>query len=309
MRNYTTELLEGPDGFGHNEPLDPQAAIREQERIAALASEPNETRWEIEEGWEVPTSVGEYETSMKVAQGEKCPECNDYGTVGIPERGLDTGQERVRSYPCFCQALHSWHFQWRMTVEPRYQGATFTDSLGVSDSSLLSPVRQQEIYDTLRDHPEGSYYLFGPAGTGKTHAAAALFAHALLDDVQGTRRARRCPASRLLDQTQRYRIDPKSPLPLVTEELVIRAYKEGRKFSLFLEEFDRWNPTLDRIECLKRIIDAVYDHEGQIVATSNRSLEGLVQRWTRVLPDSEEDAKALIRRIGGDVGCRTVEFR
>jgi hypothetical protein len=56
------------------------------------------------------------------------------------------------------------------------------------------------------------------------------------------------------------------------------------------------------VQKLCQIVDAVYEAQGQVVATSNKNVESLAAKW------GNDEAGTVLRRIGAGSNAHTVLF-
>jgi DNA replication protein DnaC len=71
---------------------------------------------------------------------------------------------------------------------------------------------------------------------------------------------------------------------------------------LYLDEIDKFVLTDFKVKKLMQLVDAIYAAEGQVVATSNSSLQELARAW------GMKEAVTVIRRIGIGEKSHTVVF-
>lgn len=160
-----------------------------------------------------------------------------------------------------------------------------------SNKSRVPLKRQQEILDMIRANPGGSYAFFGPPGTSKTTICTALFIHMLELFLESPQAARsqaikyfpiiRISAKALLDQFTDYAmhkhdiLDPDSgelpvSMPVISRERVVHwTNTEIVRPHLFLEEIDKIKETESRRTNLFEVVDAIYEHKGQLVVNTN----------------------------------------
>jgi hypothetical protein len=176
------------------------------------------------------------------------------------------------------------------SVPPKYRGLYFSN-LSASTKSSLPIETQNEIIKMLKANPDSSYAFFGPAGTSKSTWLAVMYVNQLWRYVMDGERnplgkklkwfaVQRITAKRLLDQFSDHALhkndqqNENSPIvtePAVTREKIESCTKNGVKFRLFLDELDKIKETETRYMSLFDVIDAIYEHEGQLVVNSNLS--------------------------------------
>ena len=188
-------------------------------------------------------------------------------------------------------------------------------TLSPSPESWLPVARQQEIIDLLRKSPSDSYLFQGDAGTGKSHYLTALHRQAVATSVQRRwaagiheRSVWRATTAELLDEheawARRGEDDDVKP-PSITVGRIRVASAAGLRPCLFLDEIDKIAATDHKTRTLFGLLEAVYEAEGQVVATSNASFDELVAAWSKF----GDRAVAALRRVGADTGAHTVTFR
>ncbi len=184
------------------------------------------------------------------------------------------------------------------TISPRYRNVRLA-SLKPSDNNRLPVEDQQKLYDLLRAKPDDSYAILGAVGTGKTTVSIALYRwqlHAEISLISGMSEypasfARmvmnrwelpvvRMEAKDLLQQHHDFAINRPitnergeeiggAPEPLVSRERIEYLTRRHRKFRLFLEEIDKVELTKARRDTLFSVVNAIYEHEGQLVINTN----------------------------------------
>ena len=115
----------------------------------------------------------------------------------------------------------------------------------------------------------------------------------------------RIPALQMLqentDWNARDRKDPNCDVPAPTVSakrinlMMGKFGKHGVRPRLFLDELDKVAMTPAKAAVLSEIVDAVYQHKGQLVTTSNLGYQELAKKW-----GSDTDAGAVIRRFGSN---------
>jgi predicted ATPase len=84
--------------------------------------------------------------------------------------------------------------------------------------------------------------------------------------------------------------------------MIHSAIKQGYRPCLFLDEIDKISPSEFKMNRLMQLVDAVYEAEGQLVATSNKTLTELISKW------GENEAGTVLRRIGAGDGAKAIHF-
>jgi hypothetical protein len=261
-----------------------------------------------ETGWEWIDKLPALDPALgkEVGLGQRhCPYCDTQHRVHLRKCGVVTGLICQFGRTCSCTNYRRF---WRIwgdpkIVPPRFRNVSY-NHLRTSRESILSPERQEEIIAQVKAYRHSSYFFYGPAGTGKTHIATALFRAALSEwafkRTDGRDAVWLISANRLLAEHQEYDtrdLDeraPLVPLPSVTTRKIKSARADGLRVTLVLDELDKVKMSSDyRIGVLTEIINTVYTCDGQIIATSNKSLEQLCHAW------GNDVAETIVRRIGG----------
>jgi hypothetical protein len=238
-----------------------------------------------------------------VENQQTCPVCNGRQEVLVLSRGVTTGM--VVNYPYLCKcAIHvkvacKWNDNRQVPRDFRsVRLSTLEPIPGITSSVPL----QADIIKTVQANPHGSFFLFGPPGSGKTHIATALYRTSVEGwarqwyALDGKRDAVwRTSTSVLLEETARW--DNKSasdrPVdkPVVIIEEIQRAFTDGYHVALFLDEIDKISPTDYKLNKLFQLVDLVWSNGGQLVATANKGMFDLSARW------GADIAGSIIRRI------------
>jgi AAA+ superfamily predicted ATPase len=173
----------------------------------------------------------------------------------------------------------------------------------------MSLKRQAEIIKTVQEHPHRSYLIYGDPGTGKTHLAASLYRSHLADWANSTGGDfAGCPIWRvsapvLLEQWVARSTDSEAPRPDVSERSIVSVSNSGMRPVLFLDEIDKVRGSDYKMEKLRAIVDAVYEAQGQIVATSNTDPESIAAKW------GGEWADIILRRIAAPPEGMVLQFQ
>ncbi len=197
------------------------------------------------------------------------------------------------------EALKAVFRYWvERAISPRYRNVSLS-SLVPSDKNRLPVEHQQKLYDLLRAKPDDSYAILGAVGTGKTTVSVALYRHQLAAEINRISIMNEYPAAfarmamnrwelsvvrmeakDLLQQHHDFAINRPTtnvrgeeiggaPEPLVSRERVEYFTRRHRKFHLFLEEIDKVELTKARRDTLFSVVNAIYEHEGQVVINTN----------------------------------------
>ncbi len=149
--------------------------------------------------------------------------------------------------------------------------------------------RQERAVDLMRAHPEGSWYMTGHYGSGKTHLFYAQYrelavAGRICCHVRNTRE--------LIEELKKVELHSDFVSP------VMAAAYSRVPYHLFWDDIDKLKPTDFRTEVLFELVDALYRQKHGLTVTGNYSLRDLVER--------ERMHPAIVRRL--DDMCRVVEI-
>ena len=246
----------------------------------------------------------------------ECPYC-EWGYVEVIHRGQTTGVVVTFMKKCPCAVYR--HF-WRVwgdsdRVPKRFRLAGAKGPVTPSSHVQLSIARQEQILKTVYADTSRSYFLSGAPETGKTYILTAIYRKALeratarmfeLDNPQPS--VWRINASVLLDQhvaweTRHSKPEGSVPCPYLLTSMIHSAVRYGFRPCLFLDEIDKIVKSEFKLKRLIQLVDAVYEAEGQIVATSNKSVSQLMAEW------GGDEAGTMLRRIGKGTGAKTIYFK
>ena len=241
----------------------------------------------------------------------ECPACNGRQMVCKVASGIVTGVEVLWPVDCPCKKYRAYFKAWRGAIPEHYRSVTWSSLAPTADSKLvrLSVERQQKIIDFIKAHPGDSYLLYGTYRSGKTHISVALHQYHLqkwVTESWGVRESwdkvyrpvMRANMTELLDQhhaLKTQREGDRTPRPSIDLARINDIAAQGDKPVLILDEIDKLGgqPTPFKIETILALVDKVHQHDGVVIATSNRTPEWFVETW------GEEIGGPTIDRICG----------
>lgn len=168
------------------------------------------------------------------------------------------------------------------TIPALFRGATF-------ESYLARNSKQEQAAALMKSRPEGSWYLTGPYGSGKTHLLYAQY-HEMA--VAGRTRCHVRTTRELVEELKKMEMGSGTVSP------VMAAARECTPYHLFWDDMDKIKPTDFKTEVLFELVDTLYRQKHGLTATANHSLQDLV-RHERMHP-------AIVRRL--DDMCRVIQI-
>ena len=171
----------------------------------------------------------------------------------------------------------------RLAVIPvRFQGAAF-------ESYQARNPQQERALALMREQAEGSWYMTGNYGSGKTHLFYVQFramtaAGRILCHARTTRE--------LVAELRQAEMDDDFVSP------VMKAACAGAPYHLFWDDIDKLKPTDFKTEVLFELVDALYRQNHGLTVTANYSFHELVER--------ERMHPAIVRRL--DDMCRVIQL-
>ena len=141
----------------------------------------------------------------------------------------------------------------------------------------------------MRAHPEGSFYITGYYGSGKTHLFYAQYRELA---AAGNIRCHVRTTRELVEEPKRDELESEFVSP-VTAAVYGRA-----PYHLFWDDIDKLKLTEFKTEVLFELVDALYRHKHGLTVTSNLSLKQLAE--------NERMHPAIVRRL--DDMCRVIQI-
>ncbi len=141
----------------------------------------------------------------------------------------------------------------------------------------------------MRDFPEGSWYMTGHYGSGKTHLFYAQYREMA---VIGRTRCHVRTTRELVEELKSVELDSEFVSP------VMEAAHSCVPYHFFWDDIDKLKPTDFKTEVLFELVDALYRRKHGLTVTGNYSLQDLVER--------ERMHPAIVRRL--DDMCRVIRM-
>jgi DNA replication protein DnaC len=141
----------------------------------------------------------------------------------------------------------------------------------------------------MREDPNGSWYLTGSYGSGKTHLLYAQYREMV---VAGKIRCHMRTTRELVEELRHAEFDDDFISP------VIAKASKPEPYHLFWDDIDKLKTTDFKTEVLFDLVDSLYRQKHGLTVTSNYSMGDLIER-ERLHP-------AIVRRL--DDTCRVVEL-
>lgn len=168
----------------------------------------------------------------------------------------------------------------------------FVDAdLGRLEPLSTKHARQAEVFGFMRKEPERSYFLAGKPGTGKTLLMWALYRHAV--EIERPKVVITTLAS-LLDEYRAFiRASAAGATPRYPRLNAEELSQGETRYSVFLDDVDKANPTDYAAEQVFAIVNAIYEHKHQLVVTTNKSIQELIDHFDR----SDDRGGPIVRRM------------
>jgi DNA replication protein DnaC len=150
-------------------------------------------------------------------------------------------------------------------------------------------LQQERAVTLMRNLPEGSWYMTGHYGSGKTHLFYAQY-HEMA--VAGKARCHVRTTRELVEELKRMELENEFASP------VMAAAYSCAPYHLFWDDIDKLKPTDFKTEVLFELVDALYRRKHGLTVTANYSLQDLVEH--------ERMHPAIVRRL--DDMCRVIQI-
>jgi DNA replication protein DnaC len=157
---------------------------------------------------------------------------------------------------------------------------------------------QETLLRGLRAQPNGSYFLAGSTGTGKSTLLAALYRHAVVTQARG------CVMVQMADLLHQLRQAElgEDTIPAITAEKISALRAAGVRPRLFIDEMDKCTASDFARNSVHRLIDEAYRMAGtdgngvQLVVCTNLTRDELSDTW----------GAAILRRL--EETCLVVDY-
>lgn len=203
---------------------------------------------------------------------------------------------------CSCDLVHAF---WKAFTEgiPEHDQFAVLEDLKPHERSLLTDESQKKVLGILREKPRSSYAFFGPAGVGKSTFCAALYRRALFEFFNSRKEEDKylpavwhVSAKQLFEDFHREAISREDGNgntiePVINRRKIEKAAKRGYRPSVFIAEVDKLNYTKFKADAFFEIVNALYEHKGQLVFDTN-----LTEGEFYAMFDSEHSS-TIMRRV------------
>jgi hypothetical protein len=244
-----------------------------------------------------------------------CPICDGIGYYDALFTGATTEIDAYFQRKCICQFYRLYYSMWGdpgIAVPPRFSDVKL-GTMVPSPLNKMTATVQQEIIQRVRHFPRDCYFIYGPAGIGKTHLSIALLEKAIetwawnnFRGLEGQTLERiifRVSTKTWVDEMFAFRYQDRQvgkasiPPPTLNVDTIRRlANIPGVHIFVIFDEIDKFNPTEPRMLELFEITNALSEVKAQLIATSNHSPDALRRRWNSGHSD------AILRRFYDSTG-------
>ncbi len=182
-----------------------------------------------------------------------------------------------------CECVRARFLADRLAAIPeQFRGATF-------ESYHARNAGQERALASMKAAPDGSWYMTGRYGSGKTHLLYAQYR--AIVTAGRTRCHVRC-SRELVEELRREELEDDFVSP------VMAAASGSEPYHLFWDDIDKLKPTDFKTEVLFELVDTLYRQKHGVTVTGNYSLRDLVER--------ERMHPAIVRRL--DDMCQVIEI-
>jgi DNA replication protein DnaC len=197
----------------------------------------------------------------------QCATCEDTG-FELTDKG---------ARPCECR-LNRIRDSRFAKIPPKFAGLRLAD---------IQPRKgQEQIITFAKENPQGSYFLAGNFGTGKSMLMWALYREAI------ERNAPKLIACTLAELLNEYRgFINGGPLPRMNATELKQSHT---RYSIFFDDIDKAKPTEYAAEQFFEIVNAIYEYGHQVVTTTNLGVSALIDHFDRA---DERFGGAIVRRL------------
>jgi DNA replication protein DnaC len=205
----------------------------------------------------------------------ECPHCMDSGwrRVDLP------GSAGMRQCECISEKVR---LRALALIPERFRQSSF-------ETFRPRDPKQQRALSQMRKDSQGSFYLTGAYGNGKTHLLYAQYRE-LVTACQVRCHVR--TTRELVEELRRAEFDEDFVSP------VIAAASRRARYHLFWDDIDKLKLTDFKTEVLFDLVDSLYRQKHGLTVTGNYSMRDLVEH--------ERMHPAIVRRL--DDMCRVIEI-
>lgn len=205
-----------------------------------------------------------------------CDVCGDTGVEVVVGKG---------ARPCGCQKA----------AQRERLLARIPSQFQTADLATLTPMpnkhpKQAEALAKIKANPAGNFFLAGHAGTGKTVLMWALYRHAI---ERSETHPVVCSLSELLDEYRAEIRASKNHEEAFRPRLTASMLRTKTRYSIFLDDIDKANPTDYAAEQIFALVNAIYEEKHQLVITTNKTVTRLIAHYDK----SDDRGEPIVRRM------------
>ena len=162
---------------------------------------------------------------------------------------------------------------------------------------------QAQAIRAMQAAPFDDYLFCGENGTGKTHMAYALYLHALF----AGHRVVACTVQELLDEFKSMELGKsgKDGQPFRARIVPEDLRQNSEKWTVLIDDFVQARVTEFTCEMLCALLDAAWKYGHQLIVTSNKNVDDLIERWSRV---DEVYGRTMAKRLTAKCMCVELFF-